>query len=68
MTDPSFQSFLTIEYDPEHGELIEKMNGTIAHVTKVAAQMKEDLLRQAAIIELRKLGYTIIPPETEETS
>lgn len=69
MTDDFRQSsYYTIEYDPEQGALIEKMNDTIVQITQVAAQMKEKMLREAVILELEKIGYTVIRPETKEKS
>lgn len=50
------------EYDPEKGELI-FTEDTVRRVVEVRAKFEEQAFRQAAIIELERLGYLVTPPK-----
>jgi hypothetical protein len=53
---------VTISYDGKEG-VLRTFGAGIEELVQVRARMQEDILRQAVIIELEKLGYTIISPE-----
>lgn len=53
-------------YDVEVGELHEMAEGMVREVIKVREELREKVFRQAVILELEKLGYTVISPGTEE--
>jgi hypothetical protein len=61
--DEQVAAFL-VQYDPEVGEVQTYFNGMISEVIKVRQSMTEEVVRHAAAEELRKLGYTVIPPGT----
>jgi hypothetical protein len=50
-------------YDTEHGQLIESLNGVIQEAIEVRKVMQDDMIRQALIFELEKLGYVIYSPD-----
>lgn len=57
-----------ISYEPEDGtvRIRQTMNGTASGVTeiiKIRQGLREEAVRAACVIELEKLGYTIISPE-----
>lgn len=50
-----------LTYDSEKGEIVE-FDGLVRHVHEVRKTLREDVLRQALIVELERLGYTVISP------
>lgn len=54
----------SFRYDIEKGELREETNGIVTEVVKVREELREKIFRQAVILELEKLGYTVISPES----
>jgi hypothetical protein len=56
-----------IRYDIDKGELHE-IDGMMTRVTEVRKSVLEKTTRQALILELERLGYTVISPEgSQET-
>lgn len=53
-------------YDVEMGELQEMQQGMVREVIKVREELRGRIFRQAVILELEKLGYTVISPESTE--
>lgn len=55
----------TVLYKRETGELQTYLDGQLREVISVRAQLLDRMIRQAAIVELERLGYTVISPEAE---
>ena len=55
----------TVRYDMGKGELQTLADDRVREVVQVRARLQEAILRQAVIIELERLGYTVISPEPE---
>lgn len=51
-----------LKYDQEKGELQELIDGQLQSIIAVRTQLMEDIARQAVIIELERLGYTVTAP------
>lgn len=70
MNDPfRYEVGTEITYNPDRGELSETetvLGQEIRRVIEVRRQLFDDVLRQAVIVELERLGYTVIPPETSD--
>lgn len=65
--EPNIYRFEThIRYDIEKGELSET-EGMLKTVLKVRQNALDEATRQAFIFELERLGYTVIPPHSQET-
>lgn len=63
MTDPTqYRHAEIIEYDTEAG-VLSTHSEFFREEVEVRARLQEDILRQAVILELEKLGYTVIRPE-----
>jgi hypothetical protein len=58
-------SEMSMDYNHETGEL-SITTGHFREVIEVRQQLVNAMLRQAIIVELEKLGYTVTPP-TKET-
>jgi hypothetical protein len=56
---------MSMDYNHETGEL-SITTGHFREVIEVRQQLVNAMLRQAIIVELEKLGYTVTPP-TKET-
>lgn len=54
-----------IQWDDEKGELQELVDGQVRHVTEVRAKLQEDVTIAAVILELERLGYTVISPDAD---
>jgi hypothetical protein len=54
-----------VSYDPENGEVQTYFDGVMREVIEVRVRMTDDVLRQAVIVELEKLGYTVLSPEAK---
>ena len=52
----------TVVYDGEKGEVITRGFG-IAEAIEVRKSMIDQAVRHAAVAELERLGYTVVPPE-----
>jgi len=52
-----------LQYDAENGDLLEMIEDRVTAVTHIRARLREQALRAVLIIELEKLGYTVISPE-----
>ncbi len=52
-----------IQWDDEKGELQELVDDQVRHVTAIRAKLMEDITRAAVVLELERLGYTVISPE-----
>lgn len=67
-TDPDqYKRVEIFEYDPDKG-IVAAYDEFVRHEYTVRANMLDRVIRFAAIAELEKLGYTVIPPETDEES
>jgi hypothetical protein len=55
---------MSMDYSHETGEL-SIITGRLREVIEVRQQLVDAMLRQAIIIELEKLGYTVTSPEKE---
>jgi hypothetical protein len=53
-------------YDHDNGELQTWTDGILREAIEVRKQLMESVLRAAIILELEKLGYTVISPEASE--
>lgn len=54
-----------IEYDTEAGVLREHIDGAVNAEIAIRAGLIEQLTRQAVLAELGRLGYTVLPPNTD---
>lgn len=67
MTGPEFKVEVNFSYDRDRGELVETetlLGREVKRVTEVRAKLVEDITRQAVILELERLGYTVISPDS----
>jgi hypothetical protein len=64
--DTSATSFM-IEYNPRTGVVAQGFDGTMRELVNVRMEMTDRILQDAAAEELRKLGYTVIPPGDDPT-
>lgn len=55
----------TVEYDGETGEVLVNNFGVHEAIT-VRQSLIDAAVRHAAIVELEKLGYTVLSPESKE--
>lgn len=62
VTDKNYKLEGQLTYDKERGEIVE-FDGLVRHVHEVRKTLLDNFLRQALIVELEKLGYTVISPE-----
>ena len=57
----------TVVYDDEKGEVVTRGFG-VHEAIQVRQSMIDEIVRYAAVVELERLGYTVIPPgEAVET-
>jgi len=68
LPDPNDDQIFTVVYDGEKGRVIVKdfMDAGISSAIEVRKSLVDQAVRQAAIIELERLGYTVLSPEVEE--
>lgn len=50
-------------YDAVSGELLEVTEDVVQQAYKVRRALRDEMLVKAVIVELEKLGYTVIEPE-----
>lgn len=62
MSEPNGPDF-TVVYDGENGEVVVDYGTGITQAIEVRQGMIDQATRHAAVVELERLGYTIIPPE-----
>lgn len=55
----------TVVYDSEKGEVVTRGFGIDAAIT-VRESMVDEAVRHAAVVELERLGYRVLPPEGYE--
>jgi len=64
--DDRFQHLsYSIKYDYDKGEM-SLFDGFVTEQIKVRMQLQEEALRSAVIIELERLGYTVLSPDSGE--
>jgi len=60
---PVYRIDETLRYDRELGEVWALLDGKVREVMSLRAELVDRVLREAVIIELERLGYTVTPPE-----
>jgi hypothetical protein len=54
-----------LQYDRDSGELQTLIDGQVRSIIEIRKTLQENVLRQAVIVELEKLGYTVLSPEAK---
>lgn len=64
MPGPNDDQTFTVVYDNKEGEVVvQDFGGGIAHAIEVRKSLVDQAVLQATIIELERLGYTVLSPE-----
>ena len=66
MAEPIFRIDETIRYDRELGELQVIIDDQIREAMRVRTALADGVLLEGIVFELRKRGYTVIPPEVHD--
>ena len=63
MTRPVYRLEEFLRYDAERGEVQSLVDGQVRSAIEVRKGLEDQMVLEAAVLELRRRGYTVIRPE-----